>query len=59
MKKKNIHVTPHKDGGWQVKKGGAGRATKKLIHRKKLLRLQLALLKTKRQIPKYMVEMAK
>jgi len=29
MTKKNIHVTPHKDGGWQVIKGGSGRATKK------------------------------
>ena len=27
MTKKNIHVTPHKNGGWQVKKGGAERAT--------------------------------
>jgi len=29
MAKKNIHVTPHKDGGWQVKKGGARRAAKR------------------------------
>ena len=29
MTKKNIHVTPHKDGGWQVKKGGAAKATKR------------------------------
>ena len=29
MIKKNIHVTPHKDGGWQVKKGGAKRAAKR------------------------------
>jgi len=28
MTKKNIHVTPHKDGGWQVKRGGSKRATK-------------------------------
>ncbi len=27
MTKKNIHVTPHKDGGWQVKRGGSKRAT--------------------------------
>lgn len=26
--KKNIHVTPHKSGGWQVKTGGAKKATK-------------------------------
>ncbi len=24
-----IHVTPHPDGGWQVKKGGASRASSK------------------------------
>lgn len=26
--KKNQHVTPHKDGGWQVKGAGNSRATK-------------------------------
>lgn len=26
--KQNQHITPHPDGGWQVKKGGAQRATK-------------------------------
>jgi len=28
MTKENIHVTPHKEGGWQVIKGGSKRATK-------------------------------
>lgn len=27
MLKKNQHVTPHKDGGWQVKGAGNSRAT--------------------------------
>lgn len=27
MKNKNQHVTPHKDGGWQVKGAGNSRAT--------------------------------
>lgn len=26
---KSIHVTPHPDGGWQVKKAGAKRASSK------------------------------
>ncbi|MCC8195123.1 MAG: DUF2188 domain-containing protein [Deltaproteobacteria bacterium] len=26
-KSKSIHVTPHPEGGWQVKKGGAERAS--------------------------------
>ncbi|MCJ7612469.1 MAG: DUF2188 domain-containing protein [Candidatus Aminicenantes bacterium] len=29
MTKKNIHVTPHKEGGWQVIKDGAGKAIKR------------------------------
>jgi hypothetical protein len=28
MNKKKIHVQPHKDGGWQVKKDKAERATR-------------------------------
>ena len=28
MANKSIHVTPHKDGGWQVKTAGNERATK-------------------------------
>jgi hypothetical protein len=39
MKKKNIHVTPHKDGGWQVKKGGAGRATKRTDTQNKAIKI--------------------
>ena len=39
MKKKNIHVTPHKDGGWQIKKGGAGRATKRTDTQKKAIKI--------------------
>jgi hypothetical protein len=26
-KKKEVHVTPHPEGGWQVRKGGASRAS--------------------------------
>jgi len=29
MTKKNIHVTPHKEGGWQVIKGGSKRSIKR------------------------------
>jgi len=29
MTKENIHVTPHKEGGWQVTKDGAGKAIKR------------------------------
>jgi hypothetical protein len=29
MARKNIHVTPHKDGGWQVKRGGVKRAIRR------------------------------
>ena len=25
-KKRDVHVTPHKEGGWQTKREGAGRA---------------------------------
>jgi len=59
MKKKNIHVTPHKDGGWQVKKGGAGRATKRTDTQNKAIKIANRIAKNKRQIPKYMVEMGK
>jgi imidazole glycerol phosphate synthase subunit HisF len=27
MKKKRIHVTPHREGGWQVKKAGGEKAS--------------------------------
>jgi hypothetical protein len=27
MAKKNVHVSPHPDGGWQVKRDGAQRAS--------------------------------
>lgn len=27
MSKQKVHVTPHKEGGWQVKKGGNERAS--------------------------------
>jgi uncharacterized protein YdaT len=30
MGKKGQHVTPHPSGGWQVKKGGSERATRKV-----------------------------
>ena len=29
MSKKKIHITPHKEGGWQVKKSGNSRASAK------------------------------
>ena len=48
MKKKNIHVTPHKDGGWQVKKGGAGRATKRTDTQNKAIKIATRIAKNQK-----------
>ena len=48
MKKKNIHVTPHKDGGWQVKKGGAGRATKRTDIQNKAIKIATSIAKNQK-----------
>ena len=48
MKKKNIHVTPHKDGEWQVKKGGAGRATKRTDTQKKAIKIATRIAKNQK-----------
>jgi len=48
MTKKNIHVTPHKDGGWQVKKGGAGRATKRTDTQNKAIKIATRIAKNQK-----------
>jgi len=48
MTKKNIHVTPHKEGGWQVKKGGAGRATKRTDTQNKAIKIATRIAKNQK-----------
>lgn len=48
MTKKNIHVTPHKDGDWQVKKGGSKRAIKITSTQKEAIDIATQIAKNKK-----------